>query len=137
MKIEEDKLFLQQQRKPGRPGCMGSVDCNLAKKEARKADRLLQATKRRLVQEEKTKMWKERIDLASTSSSSVEISEDEKSPGPSTLLASPSKRPRKLVVNQHVCAALDRTKVSDRNSMYILAATARMSWSRSLQNMNG
>ncbi|KAG7162338.1 hypothetical protein Hamer_G007854 [Homarus americanus] len=121
MRFEEDKLFLQQQRKPGRPGCMGSVDCNLAKKETRMADRLLQAIKRQLVQEEKTKMWKERIDLVSSSSSSAEISEDEKSPGPSTLPASPSKRPRKLVVNQHPSIG----QVSDRNSMYILATTAR------------
>lgn len=36
MKIEEDKLFLLEQRKPGRPGCMIGVDRKLAGIEARR-----------------------------------------------------------------------------------------------------
>ena len=38
IKIEEDTLFLQVQGKKRWPGSMGSVDCNLAKKEARAAE---------------------------------------------------------------------------------------------------
>lgn len=29
MKIKEDKIFLQRQREPGRPGCLIGVDYNL------------------------------------------------------------------------------------------------------------
>lgn len=33
MKIEEDKIFLQNQREPGCPGCLAGVDKKLAEKE--------------------------------------------------------------------------------------------------------
>lgn len=39
MKIEEDKLFLQRQREPGRPGCLLGVDLKLAQKEKRARER--------------------------------------------------------------------------------------------------
>lgn len=35
MKIAEDKLFLEMQRKKGRPGCMAGVDMKLYEREKR------------------------------------------------------------------------------------------------------
>lgn len=48
MKIEEDIEFLKLQRKPGRPGCMISVDAKISIKKKRKQKRLVtEAAKRK------------------------------------------------------------------------------------------
>ncbi|GBO22593.1 hypothetical protein AVEN_214424-1 [Araneus ventricosus] len=57
MKIEEDRMFLQRQREPGRPGHLGGVDKKLTDKEER--------VRLRPVQEE------QRIKYVSSSTSSV------------------------------------------------------------------
>lgn len=46
MKIEEDKIFLQKQREPGRPGCLAGVDKKLAEKEERARQRKLNEEKK-------------------------------------------------------------------------------------------
>ncbi|GBP22440.1 NPC intracellular cholesterol transporter 1 [Eumeta japonica] len=56
MKIEEDKVFLRKQRKPGRPGCLGGVDKKLADKEER-------ARQRRLEEEERIKILNSELRL--------------------------------------------------------------------------
>jgi adenylate/nucleoside-diphosphate kinase len=39
MKLEEDKIFLQRQREPGRPGSLGGVDRKFTEKEKRAIQR--------------------------------------------------------------------------------------------------
>ena len=46
IKIDEDKVFLQKQREPGRPGCLAGIDKKLAEMEER-------ARLRKLAEEEK------------------------------------------------------------------------------------
>lgn len=48
MKIEEDKIFLQKQREPGRPRCLAGVDKKLEKKEARARQRKLNEEKKKM-----------------------------------------------------------------------------------------
>lgn len=48
IKIEEDKIFLEKQREPGRPGCLAGVDKKLAEKEERARQRKLEEEKKRL-----------------------------------------------------------------------------------------
>lgn len=45
MKIDEDILFSQKRRKPGRPGCLAGVDETLAEKEERARQRKLKEGK--------------------------------------------------------------------------------------------
>ncbi|GBM04717.1 hypothetical protein AVEN_172914-1 [Araneus ventricosus] len=48
MKIEEDRMFLQRQRQPGRPGHLGGVDKKLADKEERERLRVVKEENRRI-----------------------------------------------------------------------------------------
>ena len=50
MKIDEDKIFLQKQREPGRPGCLAGIDKKLAEKEERARQRKLNEEKKRCEQ---------------------------------------------------------------------------------------
>ncbi|GBO27657.1 hypothetical protein AVEN_215867-1 [Araneus ventricosus] len=61
MKIEEDRMFLQRQREPGRPGHLGGVDKKLTDKEEK--------ARLRVVKEENRRM---KYVYASTSSASYE-----------------------------------------------------------------
>nr|CAH7723937.1 unnamed protein product [Callosobruchus chinensis] len=47
MKIEEDKLFLQRQREPSRPGYLAGVDKKLARREGRARIRAIEIENRR------------------------------------------------------------------------------------------
>lgn len=53
MKIEEDKLFLINQRKKGRPGSMGGADCVLLRSEQKKILRQEEEKRRREIYEAK------------------------------------------------------------------------------------
>lgn len=120
IKIQEDKDFLLAQREKGRRGCMGSVDKSLTLKEGRFQRKKLGETSRGFQSElEKCKMsetaqW-------SFSESSDEAPEGE--PKPSTS-SQPRKRARKNILNPDLAAAMDRTKVSDRNATFLLTAAA-------------
>ncbi|GBM77586.1 hypothetical protein AVEN_186852-1 [Araneus ventricosus] len=48
MKINEDRMFLQRQREPGRPGHLGGVDKKLTEKEERARIRVFKEENRRI-----------------------------------------------------------------------------------------
>jgi len=127
MKIEEDKTFLLQQRMKRRPGIMVSVDKKLADQEAKNADRLLRESRRKATHQMEMKNLDEKVTLTSSSSSAsnTEAEDDllDACAGPSTSV-SPSKRARKSIINPSVAAALDRSKVSDRKAVQIVATAA-------------
>lgn len=128
MKIEEDKIFLKQQREQGRKGCMVGVDKALAEKENRKREREISEEKKRL---------KQMASLATSTTSSLELFDQEESDSSSTsdennsdfILASSkspeaaTKRGRKDIITPKLVAALDRCQLSVRDSVYILEAT--------------
>lgn len=125
MKIEEDKIFLNKQREPGRSGCLAGVDKKLADKEERSRRRLLEEEQRKLKQSE----------LLSTASTSTtqnlehELQDSDEEPvlnnaslpGVSCPETS-SKRGTKTLITPKLVAALDRCQLSIRDSVYILHA---------------
>lgn len=129
IKIEEDKAFLLAQREKGRRGAMIGVDLSLVKKEQ------AQANKR-----EKQLVWKkkqhaEMIDLdrvivleSSTSSSSSEDTTDSEVEGAvGKVTPSAPKRGRTNILTPSVLSSLDRTKISDRCAVQIIAPIVQAS----------
>ena len=142
MTIDEDKEFLKAQREKGRRGCMLAKDMSLAALESRR--RMKQtATQRFREKTVKQQTLDETAQLASSSSSSAvssptcsvyqepgsEGSPGSPMPGPSTSTAAgqPLKRPRAAtrLVSPELAAAMDRTKMSNRDGVYVLTAAAR------------
>ena len=113
------------QREKGRRGSMDPVDMVLARKEER-------CRKRLLVKETRKNKEAERMQQAAINTELSSSSEDETETGSSAdddldLQQTPTqpKRSRPTnVVSPGLAAALDRTKVSDRNATYIIAAAA-------------
>ncbi|GBL90269.1 hypothetical protein AVEN_130372-1 [Araneus ventricosus] len=68
MKIEEDRMFLQRQREPGRPGHLNGVDKKLTDREERARLRVVKEENRRI-----------KYDSASTSSASYEPLQEDSS----------------------------------------------------------
>lgn len=120
-KNKEDVEFLQRQREAGRPGMMLGIDEKLVKQEERKVMR---------DKEEAVRRDKERRRKEAGRGATAELSEDddgaEDQPGPSSavLEESPAKRGRFSATSPALCAALDRTKTTDRDAVHILAAAA-------------
>lgn len=130
MKIEEDKIFLQNQREPGRPGCLAGVDKKLAKKKKRSRQRKLREEKRR-----QERMRSDSLSVSDTTQCSVQTQEhcdqlsssdeslEEPLPSTSNLSsATTQKRGRKDFITPKLVAALDRCKLSVRDSVFILQA---------------
>lgn len=131
MKIEEDKIFLQKQREPGRPGCLAGVDKNLAEKEERVKQRKLEEEKRKLRQMSSASSLtsfslhrfippQEPHDLSNSSEGSAEESLPTTSQSVSPITT--TKRGRKDFITPKLVAALDRCQLSIRDSVYILQA---------------
>lgn len=129
--IEEDKQFIIAQRN-GRRGYMGVVDKELAAEEDRKLKRIHVANER------KRKEDKRRIEAEAVASSvslpssgdegevdntdsSVTSDEDTDTEEPKQKA---SHKKARSVVSPELAAVLDRTKVSDRNAAFLIAATA-------------
>ena len=140
MTIQEDKDFLLAQRKKGRQGSMVGTDLKLAAKEKRAEERQKQMLSRHQRNERK-KIETTTIELVSSDSDSVSSSEDEVrkdwnwetkeqdcqgAVGGSTIQTpAKRKRGRRSVLTPHLAAALDRTKVSDRKAVFVIAETAK------------
>lgn len=125
IKIEEDRQFLLFQREKGRKGCMGSVDTKLAKQEVRRLERaaVLKAKQRKEVNRCTTES--QLLELSDSSSEeTVQVSSSEEYVAINTPLPSKRRKPTAIVTSE-VSAALDRSKTSDRNAVYVLAATAQ------------
>ncbi|GBM66523.1 hypothetical protein AVEN_246925-1 [Araneus ventricosus] len=125
MKIEEDRMFLQRQREPGRPGYLVRVDKKLTDKEERARLRVVKEENRRI-----------KYVSASTSSASYEPLQEDSSLTSSenidseyfpTLIESSEPGSSKSVIRKDfitpkLVAALDRCQLSMRDSVFILEA---------------
>jgi len=120
----EDKLFLQSQRKTGRPGSMAGVDKIMLQQENKLKENLKILKRRRRTSNVYKETMLEKAVLESSSDSDEGSSED---PGPSTSNATPpaSKRGRQSVVSPQLASMFDRTGVSDRAAMMIVFEASR------------
>jgi hypothetical protein len=124
--IEEDRLFLLAQREKGRRGCMGAVDVKLSTKEQRRKNREQREANLRMVEDKRSlTVASTSVQLTDSDESSSEDDDDEllMPSGPSAKKLCP-RRPASIITTG-VAAALDRTKTSDRNATYVLAAAAQ------------
>jgi len=122
--IEEDCAFLLAQR-DGRRGFLGSIDKKLAAKEARVAKRKQEEqarTEKAKLTASTVQMYQEDI-YVSSSASENEQSCSSEYPSPKKRGRSSITRP-KAVISSALAQALDRTKVSDRAAVHVIAATA-------------
>jgi len=128
IKLPEDREFLKAQREKGRRGSMGPVDLVLARKEEKCRKRLLETERRKAKKPERTQPAEMNVELSSSSGGETGTSSDaDDDCNPPQTAQSPSqpKRGRPAnIVSPVLAAALDRTKVSDRNAAYIIAAAA-------------
>ncbi|KAK2727011.1 hypothetical protein QYM36_007756 [Artemia franciscana] len=124
MSIQEDKDFLLAQREKGRRGSMVGVDETPACKEKRVSEREQQTLKRRQQTENIQQIEASTAELT-TSGSEISAAEDVDSEGAvGGSRTQKRKRGRKAVVTPELAAALDRTKVSDRKAVFVIAETA-------------
>lgn len=131
IKIEEDKIFLQKQREPGRPGCLAGVDKKLTEKEERARQKKLKEEKKRHEQmcfESVSSFLATQDVLQGQGHHDESTSSDEslEEPIPSTsqtvCSATITKRGRRDFISPKLVAALDRCQLSIRDSVYILQA---------------
>lgn len=130
IKIEEDKIFLQKQREPGRPGCLAGVDKKLAEKEERVRQRKLGEEEKRLKHFTDINLLTSHTsitpqDLHEQSASSDESLEENlpsTSQSQSVTSLSATKRGRTCFITPKLVAVLDRCQLSVRDSVYILQA---------------
>ena len=141
IKIPEDREFLLAQREDGRRGSMTGVDKNLSRKELI-ADEKKNILKERLAkikssQEKETKGTV--LESSSTTDSSNEGDENETEDEEyqhsmkqfesttSEPCAGPSKakRGRMDIITPELATVLDRTKISDRKAVFVVAETAK------------
>lgn len=124
--IAEDRAFLQAQREKGRRGYIGGVHKKTVEKQEKKRKRDEEESWR-IEAELRRKQNLSVVQLASSSSSnnSTENSSDEAEPGPSNPLSRKKSKSEKVkVISPDLVAALDRTKMNDRNAMMVISATA-------------
>ena len=122
MTIQEDRDFLEAQRKPGREGKMVGVDEQWAEKEERKEKRKMQEARRLELEKEAEKERNAKAELEESSSASSSAGSTEPSP-----CESPAKRSCKgkiKVITPSVAAALDRSQISIRGAMQVLVPFA-------------
>jgi hypothetical protein len=131
IKIEEDKAFLEAQRHKGRRGLMTGVDTVLAGVEERRETR--EAARQTAFEKEKQRQAKSASTTLDDSESEISEGEcdasidDEPRPSSSRCATGPSvKRHRGSVnvVTPQLAAALDRTKTTSRNAVYLLSEAA-------------
>ncbi|XP_050499022.1 uncharacterized protein LOC126879795 [Diabrotica virgifera virgifera] len=130
IKIAEDREFLIKQREKGRVGCMLGVDIKLLRKEKRKEERTAAELKRKedllensscsighfeMEDKEHEDSQKKVINQDNSEDDIYFISESQQGP-------SSNKRGRKTLMTPRLAAALDKCKVSDRDTMHIISA---------------
>nr|CAH7757043.1 unnamed protein product [Callosobruchus chinensis] len=126
MKIEEDKLFLQRQREPSRPGYLAGVDKKLARREERARIRAIEIENRRAKAIPSTSSMTDELFPDDSSSDCSEFAESDKNiPVMVKKSEMETSGPvmRKDLITPKLVAALDRCQLSIRNSVYILEAT--------------
>lgn len=129
IKIEEDKIFLQQQRETGRVGYLGGVDKKLSDKEKRAQLRETEEENRRIkyfsaltslvsnepVEDDSFSISEENIDSQDYQPTTIENTQ----PETGEIL----RVPKKNFITSKLVAALDRCQLSVRDSVFILQAT--------------
>lgn len=129
IKIEEDKLFLQRQREPGRPGHLGGVDKKLADVEERSRIRTLREEnyRRKYDCASTSLVLQEPVSADSASECSLYINpQDDLTDEIENTRAKPDtsrKARNKNFITPKLVAALDRCQLSVRDSMFIIEAT--------------
>jgi hypothetical protein len=130
IKIAEDREFLIAQREKGRRGCMGPIDRKLTQIENRRRAREQLHVARRSKETSRCMNEKEILEISDSSSEDsvvVSSSDDYSTVGTSSdmpTVVTKKKRPSSFV-NSDISSALDRSRVSDRNAVYVLSATAQ------------
>lgn len=131
IKIEEDKAFLEAQRQKGRRGFMAGVDTVLAGAEERKQIR--EDARQTAVEKEKQRQTKSALttvgdsECETSEGECVASNDEEAQPSSSRCTTGPSVKRRRAsmnVVTPQLAAALDRTKTTSRNAVYLLSETA-------------
>lgn len=129
MKINEDRIFLQRQREPGRPGHLAGVDKKLANKEERARLRTIEEEKRRATYfstpTPSTSPYEPLQNDSSSDSNENDMHLKEDFP---TLIeniqpGTSKTTMRKNFITPKLVAALDRCQLSMRDSVFILEAT--------------
>jgi len=129
IKIEEDKIFLQQQRETGRVGYLGGVDKKLSDKEKRAQLRVTEEENRRIkyfsaltslvsnepLEDDSFSIYEENIDSQDYQPTTIENTQ----PETREIL----RVPKKNFITSKLVAALDRCQLSVRDSVFILQAT--------------
>lgn len=127
IKIDEDKIFLQKQREPGRPGHLAGVDKKLTEKEEKAILRNIQEQKRLATYLASiTPSTSSHEPLQETSSSDSEVTdlqEDLSIPIERTQPDSIKTSMKKNFVNPKLVVALDRCQLNVRDSVFIIEAT--------------
>jgi len=104
---------------------MGPVDAKLSKQEQRRQNREKREMNHRMVEANRSMTEASTVQLTDSEESSSEDDDDELLM-PSGLSAKKVCRTRPAsIITPQVAAALDRTKTSDRNATYVLAAAAQ------------
>lgn len=124
MKIENDKQFLINQRLPGRIGCLVGVDKKLLEHEnkakKRKCSEIEKLTNQNYNATEIQNQFSDMSLSSPSSSSDSEFTQFTCIP----MTQSEKKRGRTNFISPKLVAALDRCKLSVRDSVYIIQATA-------------
>ena len=126
IKNEEDKLFLESQRKTGRPGCMVGVDKVLLQQQQKQKekDEKLERRRHRLELEQdalsKTVVLESSSDNNSENSSSKSDDEYLVASTSGTAVSPPRKRGRHHIISAPLAAMLDRNLLSDRAAMMVV-----------------
>lgn len=127
IEIEEDKLFLESQRKEARPGCMVGVDTVLLQRQKKHNEKKQKFDSRRnRSQRDKDTLFEKAVLESSTDSEESSPEEEDQDPGPSSRPAlAPRKRGRRSVISSQLAAMLDRNGLSDRAAMMIVFEASR------------
>lgn len=114
IKNPEDKIFLENQRS-GMEGSLGSMDMKLHQKETRTFQRKENLLKRQYKENE--------VNMQNVSD--MKVLSDESSSSDSDFISPQPKKKKETVMSSELSTFLDRTKVSDRNAMFILSAVSK------------
>lgn len=125
IKINEDRIFLQRQREPGRPGHLAGVDKKQSEKEEKARLRNIQEEKRRAKYfsslAPSTSSYEPPQENSSSDSEVIDLQENK--PSSSGSFQPDKTCMRKNVITPKLVAALDRCQLSVRDSVFVIEAT--------------
>lgn len=127
IKINEDRVFLQRQREPGRPGHLAGVDKKLTDREEKSRLRNIEEEKRRAKYfsslAPSTSSYEPQQELSDSDPEAMDLQEDRPSSLTGTSSQSDKTCMRKNFITPKLVGALDRCQLSVRDSVFIIEAT--------------